>query len=201
VNPTEDRDRAIRWARGLLASDNWRILDTETTGISEPEPIQIAILSSTGEVLLDTLVMPTGEISESAEAVHGWTLEKLRAAGAPEFSAVYPRLAELLNDRVVVVYNAQYDSSSLHYTCWLRGAERLRAVWDCAMHRYAEFIGEPRRGRYGQPIQAYRWQKLPGAGHSAVEDCRAVLALIRMMAGARLSTEEENVQGTTELHQ
>jgi hypothetical protein len=58
------------------------------------------------------------------------------------------------------------------------------------MEWYAQYVAEPIRlfatGESGCADQTadgdYRWQALPGGGHSAVEDARAVICLIRRMA-------------------
>jgi hypothetical protein len=48
------------------------------------------------------------------------------------------------------------------------------------MLQYAAFVGE-----WEEYYRAYKYQRLPSAGHSAVEDCLATLDVIRTMAGAR----------------
>lgn len=54
--------------------------------------------------------------------------------------------------------------------------------WQCAMEQYARFVGEPHAG-------GYRYQRLPGAGHRAVEDSQTTIALIRRLAETPLSGE------------
>jgi DNA polymerase-3 subunit epsilon len=59
---------------------------------------------------------------------------------------------------------------------WGAGSSRRRAAWECAMRRYAAYVGEPsKRG-------GYRSQKLPGGDHSALGDALATLQLIEEMA-------------------
>lgn len=43
--------------------------------------------------------------------------------------------------------------------------------WQCAMKQYARYVGEPHS-------HSYRYQRLPNAGHRAVNDGRATIALI-----------------------
>lgn len=52
-----------------------------------------------------------------------------------------------------------------------------RAAWRCAMQLYAEHVGDWNR-RHG----SFTWRSLPGAGHRAIGDCRATLALLQSMA-------------------
>jgi hypothetical protein len=62
-------------------------------------------------VLLDTLVRPTGAISEGATAVHGLT--DANVAEAPTFSEIYPALAESVRGKVVIAFNADFDERIL----------------------------------------------------------------------------------------
>lgn len=47
---------------------------------------------------------------------------------------------------------------------------------ECAMARYSQYVGQPGK-RSG-----YTNQKLPGADHSALGDCRVTLAVIQKKA-------------------
>jgi hypothetical protein len=58
------------------------------------------------------------------------------------------------------------------------GSCRRAPAWECAMRRYAAYVGEPsKRG-------GYRSQKLSGGDHSALGDALATLRLIKEMATA-----------------
>ncbi len=177
-----DRAAAQAWARGVLASDDWVILDTETTGLDETaEVIQIGILAPDGSVLLDALIRPDGNIPPAATAVHGITEGDVRAA--PTYPEIDARLAAVLYGKTIISFNAAFDRRLMRQT-----AARYRMFppckqWDCAMLQYAKYVGDLHHS-YG----TYRFQRLPPiAGnqvHSALGDCRAVLALIQRMAAA-----------------
>lgn len=186
-----DRDDVILWARHLVEHGNFVILDTETTGLNiySDEPVQIGIIDSTGNTLLDTLVKPRCPIGSQAAAVHGITAKRL--TDAPDFADVYPQIFAAVNGHVGVVYNMEYDILLLNRTVSRRGitesSDTLRFLfgalsWQCAMVTYAAFVGERRGG-------SYRYQPLPGGDHSAVGDCRATLELIQRMADSE-TTEE-----------
>ena len=71
-----DHNEATQWAHELLERPDWVILDTETTGLDgSAEIISITVMSSTGEILLDTLLKPSGCIPQDASAVNGITDE------------------------------------------------------------------------------------------------------------------------------
>jgi len=89
-----DRVRAVRWARTQLTLDNWAILDTETTGLYNAEIVEIAIISTTGEPLLNTLIKPRLTIPARASSIHGITDDML--VNSPTFPEIYPQIVDLL---------------------------------------------------------------------------------------------------------
>ena len=171
------RRGAVTWARWALATRNVVLLDTETTGLdSQAEVLEIALLSTQGEVLFDSLVRPLGPIPVAATAVH--QLDADAVAQAPSFRELHPRLVALLRKRFVVVYNAAFDRRILDQTCARYDIAALRpAAWHCAMLEYAKFSGV-----WNGAKQDYRWHKLHGGDHSALGDCRATLATLARMA-------------------
>lgn len=176
------RNSASKWAKELLARDpnTWVILDTETTGLDhDDEVIQIGVINSAGDVLIDNLlVKPTCEISPIAESIHGIAAEMV--SGAPLFLEVVPRLVEVVKGKHLVIYNAAYDLRILSQSDRKFGwnIERVVDGVSCAMLKYAEWYGD-----WNDYHGSFRWQRLPSGDHSALGDCRAVLELIKRMAG------------------
>lgn len=81
------------------------ILDTETTGLGDDaEVIEVSVIDARGEVLLDTLVRPSGQIPAEASAIHGIT--DADVATAPTWAEVHERLVELVAGRMVIAYGA-----------------------------------------------------------------------------------------------
>jgi len=176
----EDLHRARNWARDLLARQDWVILDTETTGLgSEAETVQIAVIAPDGAVLLNALVKPTRPIPPDATQIHGIT-DAMVTAALP-FRDLHPALRALLQGRTVVIYNADYDTRILRQTAELAGLDWRPITVECAMLRYAAFVGQ-----WNSYHGNYRWQRLPTGdhhAHDAVGDCKATLDVIRRMAG------------------
>lgn len=185
---SEARDLAVKWAQELLRGD-FLILDTETTGLDtdRSEIVEISIIDSAGEVLLNTRVKPTPAGMQQlvtpsgrglcARDIHGIGPEQLE--GEPDFTDVYPALSDLVRDRLVIIYNASYDWQLLQSLCMRNDLPTLmsRNV-ECAMHRYAEWFGD-----WNDYHQSFRWQKLEGGDHSALGDCVATLKAIKQIAG------------------
>jgi Exonuclease len=164
--------RAIRWARAMLEPGAAVILDTETTDL--PGPVcEIAVVDTTGEVLLDTLVDPGQPISPEATWVHG--IADADVAGAPSWAEVLPRLAEVTRGRRVLAYNADFDRGVVLADTCRHGLEPEHLAdagrWSCLMH--------------ARSMRERAWGRLALYGpHRALGDCRAALAVLREIAAS-----------------
>jgi DNA polymerase III subunit epsilon len=173
------RASSVAWARSLLQSGGFCVLDSETTGLTTPvEFVEIAIVDECASTLFEGTIRPICRIEPGAARVHGHTARSL--ADSPPFWEVYPDLLDALWRRRVIVYNASYDRRVWDAAVRSLGARGALAGelprWECAMRHYAAYVGEPsKRG-------GYRSQKLPGGDHSALGDALATLHLIEEMA-------------------
>ncbi|MGJ3241144.1 MAG: exonuclease domain-containing protein [Anaerolineae bacterium] len=170
------RDESIEWSQKILQRDDVVILDTETSGL-HGEIIEIAIIDNRGNTILDQRIKPVGEIKAGAQRVHGITLDDL--TDEPTFDMVYPQIVDALKDKMVVIYNRNFDLPRFVNDCERHGLPYVQIESFCAMENYSRFIGE-----WNDYYKNYRWQKLPSGDHSALGDARATLRVIRAMAGA-----------------
>jgi DNA polymerase III epsilon subunit-like protein len=189
----EDRQR---WAAAALVDSDVLVLDSETTGLDDDARIvELAVLTSRGEVLLDTLLDPGVPVPDDAAELHGITTEAL--AGAPTFSDVLVQLTGLLDGKRCLIYNKWYDIGrlrrelTLHYLdrSPVEATEEESAAWareqaeawldvmtfEDVMIPYSDWVGD-----YSEYHGNNRWQALDG-GHRAAEDCHAVLGCLRVM--------------------
>ena len=174
-----DKNSSIDWAQSLLNSDDWVILDTETTGLGcEAECVQIGIVNPDGSIVLDSLVKPTIVIPDEVIAIHGISNEMVE--DAPAFPEVYHEIVKALQDKKVIIYNADFDIKILKYCCELHSLPLLniKKRSSCAMTEYSAFCNE-----WSNYYDDYISQPLNG-GHTAISDCLAVLALIKKMASS-----------------
>lgn len=183
----KDRNEAILWARDLIRRKDWLIMDTETTGLKESdEIIQIGIIDPHGNIVFESLINPVKRrISSEAKLKHGIDLHMLK--DAPTFKDIYPKLYNILNGKLVVAYNIEFENRILmqttkKYACEAPNVPNIKFELQCAMHRYSGFIGE-----WSDYHKDYKWQKLPRVAHNVIEDCLAVLNIIKEMANAELS--------------
>ena len=189
-----DRNDAILWARGLMQRTDWLIWDTETTGLKQTgsnlmsldEIIQIGIINPHGNIVFESLINPVKRrISRDAKMIHGIDLHKLKDAST--FQEIAPKLCEILNGKLVIAYNAEFEHRMLvqagaKFPMEVWNAKNMQFKMQCAMNEYSQFIGE-----WSDYHKDYKWQKLPGATHNVIEDCLAVLKIIREMANTELS--------------
>ncbi len=186
----------------LMDSDGV-ILDTETTGLtSEDEVIQIAIVSMTGEVLLESFVQPIkAQIHPSAYEVH--KISQRQLSGSPLLKSL--GLIDLLNEKYIVGYNVGFDMrllcqsaqanqdkglyDFLHAEPWSSMAQKPypgKAHWLDFCEPYAKHWREPRKqgGHKKQKlVDACAQQGIKvGWKHQALDDARLTLELIRALA-------------------
>lgn len=160
------------WANRTLNSDAV-ILDTETTGLSGmDEVIQMAAIDMRGNQVFYSLFKPACSIHPSAAAVHQMTEQHL--VDAPAINDMEPQLREVLDGRMVIAYNADFDRRLLNQTF---AAHRLslawlsKLSWQCAMKAWTGYMGLKKA------------PKLENSDHTAMGDCLATLDLLRQMAG------------------
>ncbi len=129
-------------------------LDTETTGLgNDAEIVEIAIVDSEGATVLNTLVRPKGEVPADAVKVHGISAAMLKSQ--PTWAEVWPRVRAALSNKLVLIYNAEYDIRLMRQTSALYGIEfdiPGMEVGDL-LELYSEF-----KGVRGQDGQMRRWR-------------------------------------------
>jgi DNA polymerase III epsilon subunit-like protein len=190
LNELTDRQKAILLARQIL-SQPFVIFDTETTGLdSAAEIVEIACVGSSGEVLLNSLVLPTTPVPPDAYAIHGIGNQTL--VGAPSMPALLPRITSVFQGKAVGSYNFAFDSKLLLQSLRARGmappGEWSQLKPFCVMEMYAQYWGE-RHDYFG----SYTWQSLgnalvqcglraKGRPHRALSDAWAALDVLLHVA-------------------
>ena len=157
-----------------LLDERFVILDTETTGLLAPELVSVAVVDRRGRTVLSEMVRPAKPIEPEASRISGITMESV--ADRPEFPAVAADVSRALAGRLVVIYNAAYDTQVLRNTYARYGIELPGFRPWCAMEWFARLNGD-----WDEARGAYVWQSLSKAAayfgvtqelaHSAVADC------------------------------
>jgi DNA polymerase III epsilon subunit-like protein len=135
-----ERKRYMKALRTAV-SGRYVVIDTETTGIDQPEIVHIAIVDQHGRIILDERVKPLGDIEAGATAVHGHTAESL--ADCPTWADIYDRVYEQLELMAVLAYNIEFDMTALRHTCRLHGTpEPVPLIRACIMGAFAAEFGD-----------------------------------------------------------
>lgn len=165
-------------ATGDYARD-WALVDVETSGLvaRRDRVLAVAVVTigpdgeQTGE--FSTLLDPGCD--PGPVEVHGLTVERLR--GAPTFDQVAGRIGAMLQDRVLVAHNAQFDYDFLAYEfararMWLPVSQRLCTL---ALNRQVDPPTDNMKlgtlaAHYGVPQQR---------AHDALDDTRVLAGILR----------------------
>jgi len=175
-------------ARNFFEMRDFVVLDLETTGADphseRSEIVEIAIVDHRGHALLNTLVRPFGAIPVEAQNIHGISDEMV--ASAPTFREIYPQLVASIQNKTVLVYNANYDCYLLDNLIIRHGLDLPHFDQWCLLKAYANYYKAP--GKYAN----YAWQKLTDAckqqdvrlteAHRAMGDTLATYLLLKKLA-------------------
>jgi DNA polymerase-3 subunit epsilon len=173
----------------IIKSGNYVVLDTETTGLNNAEIVQISIIDSNGQVLLDTLIKPVRPIPEDAIRIHHITNEMV--SDKPGMMYFYNQIKNLLAGRNVVVFNVAYDRQILYDSLEIAHLEKVEwndiSNWLCAMEAFSEVKGE-----WNAKRKSFKWQSLSKAcdyyqiplqnAHNALGDCQMTLNVCKRIA-------------------
>jgi DNA polymerase III epsilon subunit-like protein len=145
-------------------------LATETTGLSPANGdriIELAIVDSDGNSLIDTLLDPGRKISSRATKLHGITDEMVR--GKPTIAQALPMVVDLICGQEVVIYNRDFKIP------FFPGRLVEAAVIRCAMMDLAEHLDGKWRSLDAAAMHVgHIWT---GSAHRALTDalaCRSV---------------------------
>lgn len=158
--------------RSLVARP-YVVLDTETTGLLNPEIVAVGVVSSSGETVLNELVRPARPIEPEASRITG--IDAAAVADKPEFPAIEPALSRAIADSRVCIYNAAYDLAAIENTYARYGLPIPAFEPWCVMEWFAQVHGE-----WNEARGSYVWQPLAkaarhfgvtqGAPHDALDD-------------------------------
>ena len=152
------------------------ILDTETTGLSVRDGHRIVEI---GCIELDDLIPtqnkfhcyinPERKVSEKALEVHGYTDEFLSTQ--KKFSEVVDEFLSFIENKRLVIHNAEFDLSHLNNELELMGKEKLNSenVIDTLLLARDKFPGSPTS--LDALCKRYRVDNSKRTQHTALIDC------------------------------
>ena len=186
------RAQAKKAISGLLERDDILILDTETTGMGKlSEVIELSVINTKGETLLDTLIEPRSKrMNPYAQRVHDISPAMLR--GAPKWPEVLPELAEIADKRTILAWNASFDAKMLEISSELWNLAHPRWLFVCAMRLYARGRGIKNRGLQKCVVdENLEHMKKEHSSHRALGDAYFTLEVLRSSVKDKRKMEEE----------
>jgi len=150
---------AVKEAKEILRTHPL-FLDTETTGIGDnDEIIEISIIDKNERILIDTLIKPKKKIPKESTNIHNITNSDVK--NSPTFFEIINRLNSILNNRVVCVYNADFDCRLLRQSA-IKWRENIslpnKTRFFCIMKLFAKYSGE-----WDNYHNHFKWHKLEDA--------------------------------------
>lgn len=153
------------------------IVDTETVGAgSTVEIIEIAFGDSRGEIVFQSLVQPVFNALPRPSNQSRFDQGELRRA--PYWSDIWPRIAELVRDRLLIAYNAGFDRRALAAACDRHQHHTEERGWRCAMQLVKQVAGVKRSLPLADACALYG---LPGGTHRAAADVQATYRLLNAL--------------------
>ena len=151
------------------------VLDTETTGISVKEGHRIVEI---GCIELDNLIPtknkfhcylnPERKVSEKAFEVHGYTDEFL--SKQKKFNEVVSEFLEFIQNKRLIIHNAEFDLSHLNNELSLLGEKNLtNEIIDTLVLARNKYPGSP--GSLDALCKRYRIDNSRRTKHTALIDC------------------------------
>ena len=149
------REEAIQLSK-KYAKGKPIFLDSETTGLGlDAEIVDLAVIGFQGKVLFKSLIRPKKRIPADATRIHKITNKMV--SSSPSWEEVWPKIHEILRDKTVGIYNADYDTRLLKQSTELSGlkwTEPYREAF-CVMKLFSKYIGI-----WSDYYNNYRWHRL-----------------------------------------
>ncbi|MEV2227404.1 TerD family protein [Streptomyces phaeochromogenes] len=158
---------------------DWALVDVETSGLVARRDrvlsVAVVTIGPDGEQTAEFSTLLDPGCDPGPVHVHGLTAERLR--GAPTFDQVAGRIGAMLQDRVLVAHNAQFDYDFLAHEfararMWLPVSQRLCTL---ALNRQVDPPTDDMKlgtlaAHYGVPQQH---------AHDALDDTRVLAGILR----------------------
>ena len=163
--------------RPLLGRDDVLVIEVQGTGArSHPEAVAVAVIDTTGRVLLDTVSLPQESIQPQASQLHGLTRARLRRMNARPWPDVHAEVAELLQRApVVIAWDGETARSLLEKTAARHHLELPTASWHSACRLDSPVAS--------LPVVALRLGMTEIDGHGVLSEAQLVLAVLRRACG------------------
>jgi DNA polymerase III subunit epsilon len=162
------------------------IIDTETVGAGPTiEIIEVALGDHEGRIVYETLAQPVFNALPPPSKHHRFDKAELR--NAPQWTDIWPTLSTLIENRLLVAYNAAFDRRALAATCSRYHHVTRERGWRCAMQLTKKVTGAKRSPTLEDACAHFG---LAGGNHRAARDVQATYELLRALAAAQAAADK-----------
>jgi DNA polymerase III subunit epsilon len=161
------------------------VIDTETVGSGQTiEVIEIAIGNVSGDILLESLVRPVFNRLPSPSKHHRFDQKEFTSA--PYWTDIWPKIAELINNKLLIAYNANFDRRALSAMAARHSYASPERGWRCAMQLVKKGIGVKKSLTLSA---ACAYFGLEGGNHRAACDVQATCRLLQTLQIATIKSK------------
>jgi DNA polymerase III epsilon subunit-like protein len=156
------------------------IIDTETVGAGPSvEVVEIALGNCEGRILYHSLARPLFNGLPRTSKLQRFDPREFEAA--PDWPEVWTAIAPLLENRLLIAYNAAFDRRALAAMRERHRQEPTERGWRCAMQLVKRAVGTKKNLTLADACAHYG---LEGGNHRADVDVLATCRLLRKVVGA-----------------
>jgi DNA polymerase-3 subunit epsilon len=158
------------------------VVDTETIGAGQTiEVIEIAIADVSGNILFESLIKPV--FNRMAHSSKQQRFDRQEFADAPYWTDVWPKISELITNKLLVAYNANFDRRALSAMAARHAYSSPERGWRCAMQLVKKGIGARKSPTLTDACASFN---LEGGNHRAACDVQATCRLLKAVQDMRL---------------
>jgi DNA polymerase III epsilon subunit-like protein len=153
------------------------IIDTETVGVGAAiEIVEIALGDRRGEILYHSLVRPLYNKPPHSTKVQRFDAYEFEAA--PDWAAVWDHLSTLIDNKLLIAYNAAFDRRALAAMCERHRRRSSERGWRCAMQLVKRAVGTKKNLTLAEACACYG---LEAGNHRADVDVLATYRLLNAL--------------------
>ncbi len=108
-------------------------------------------------------------------SAHPSRFDRAELTAAPYWTDIWPRVSELVRDRLLIAYNAGFDRRALAAACDRHQQQTEERGWRCAMQLVKQVAGVKKSLALAEACALYG---LPGGTHRAAADVLATYHLL-----------------------
>ena len=153
------------------------LIDTETVGSGRlTEIIEIAMGDSEGNIVYHTLVKPL--FNPLPPPSRHKRFDRAELENAPDWPSVWPEISAIIDNKLLIAYNAAFDRRALAATCSRYQQESSERGWRCAMPLVKQAIGTKRSLALDEACVHFG---VEAGTHRAAQDVRATYQLLKTL--------------------